>query len=202
MRALLKLVNSVTITLLLFSCASIVGIEDAELDPEFEGTGGQAGGGVEPALCDVYCDTVLENCTDEHRVYTSRAICLVACESMDPGEEGDDEGNTVQCRLLNAMLAEQLEEPDVHCPIAGPGGDGVCGENCDGFCTVAMPACPDVFEDTEECLDECNEEYEDLGGYDVSQMGGPTVQCLLYHASAATVGPNPHCLHVAGDGPC
>jgi hypothetical protein len=196
---------------LALSCASLVGIEDAELDPELAGSGGQNGnsgsggsGGEpsEPTLCEEYCDTVLANCTGEHRVYTSPAICLTACAGMDPGQEGDDEGNTVHCRLLNAGLALELEEPEVHCPIAGPGGDATCGDNCEGFCAIAIPACPGVFEDEDECLDECSQEYDDIGGYDVSQMAGETVQCLLYHASAATVGPNPHCTHVAGDGPC
>jgi hypothetical protein len=53
----------------------------------------------------------------------------------------------------------------------------------------------------DSCAGVC-QRLPDNGGYDSSIQKGNSVQCRLYHASAATLDPTVHCPHVAGVGPC
>jgi hypothetical protein len=50
--------------------------------------------------------------------------------------------------------------PGLHCRHAGPGGDGQCGDNCTGFCTLVMHACEDQpappYLSEGECVLACN----------------------------------------------
>lgn len=243
----------------IFACASIVGIGEAELDPEQSGgaggTGGARGGagnagragssspggeggtpagaGGEPSagvggqgtagaggeaggtgeagsggeggggtfdLCPTYCETVMRNCTAPFQVYTSVEVCLRACAVLPQGRPGTETGNSVACRLSHAEHIELIGEAGTQCPIAGPGGDGVCGDNCDGFCTLRQGIC-DAGLDLRACDTECGA-LVDLGGYTTSQDSGGSVQCRLYHVSAATFGTAVHCPHAAGAPPC
>jgi hypothetical protein len=192
-------------------CALVLGIEDANLDPL--GGGGQAGSGsgsdastVDAAGgedgCALYCETVLSNCQGEHAVYASPEICTATCAFFEPGTAGDASGNTVACRTRHATLARSTGEPGSHCPAAGPGGDGSCGSNCEGYCTVFMRACLDFFGSQAACLDDCASAVPDLGGFDTSFTSGNSLQCRLYHVSAASVDPATHCHHAAGHAVC
>jgi hypothetical protein len=205
---------------LLVSCASLVGIEDAKLDPQL-GTGGvgsggqpahtgggsgladagQGGDGGDPtlALCGRYCTTVMKNCTGPVQVYESRAVCLRVCQALDPGTPDDRSGNTIGCRFFHAKQIELVGEEATECPAAGPGGDGVCGTNCEGYCSLLHALCPPEL--GVECGATCPDVH-DLGGYNSSQTSGLTLQCRLYHVSAATIDPVFHCPHAAGAGPC
>jgi hypothetical protein len=221
------------------ACASIVGIEDAEVDPTLRlgeggaqggdggsatggdagaggeaaeggtagsnggasgGTvGGQGGGGADagagPPLCDEYCDAVIANC-DTHRVYASPLICQAICEILAPGSPGDRSGNTVHCRLSNAELAVATGEPTEHCPAAGPGGAGICGDDCASYCVLMAHFCPD-FGTEEECRGNCPS-IPTIGGYNTTMTSGNTLECRLYHVSAATQDARTHCPHAAG----
>ncbi|HWA72597.1 MAG TPA: hypothetical protein VG937_09690 [Polyangiaceae bacterium] len=211
----------------LLSCAGLVGIDDAKLDPESvrggapsatggassggqnsasggaTGTpdGGQGGEGANPtvALCARYCEAVMANCTGPVQVYESLPVCLRACQVMDPGTPQDRMGNTIGCRLFHAKQIELIGEEATECPAAGPGGDGVCGTNCRGYCSLLEGLCPAQF--NAECVSSCKD-IPDLGGYNSMQMSGLTLQCRLYHVSAATLVPDFHCPHAAGAGPC
>lgn len=205
---------------LLASCASLVGIEDAKLDPEAgsggAGTGGQTaqsggisgvtdagqgGDGGDPTLplCVRYCNAVMKNCTGLAQVYESAAVCLRVCQTLDPGTPDDRSGNTIGCRFFHAKQIELVGEEATECPAAGPGGDGVCGTNCQGYCTLLQGLCPPAL--GVECRATCPE-LTDLGGFDSSKTSGQTLQCRLYHVSAATLDPAFHCPHAAGAGPC
>lgn len=201
------------------SCASLVGIEDAGLDPELArggasatggrgsggqseaGQGGAAGEGGDPTLvqCIRYCDAVMKNCTGPVQVYESTVVCLQVCRQLDPGSPGDRTGNTVACRLFHANQIELIGEEESECPAAGPGGDGVCGTNCDGYCTLFRGLCPAAL--SVECAANCAT-VADLGGYTSAATTGATLQCRLYHVSAATLDADFHCPHAAGVGPC
>jgi hypothetical protein len=198
-------------------CADLLGFEPAELDPI--SIGSDAGtraplppqvtpdaGDAAPTLCERYCDTVLAACGRDadgtsYAVYDSRLTCLTQCAWLDPGQAGDQSGNSVSCRLNSARLALQLpgERPSA-CPAAGPGGDGVCGTNCEGYCTLMQAECSAVL-DTSDCATLCPA-IPDLGGFDTSQIQGNSLQCRLYHLQAASVSPVNHCPHVAGGFPC
>ena len=183
-------------------CSGILGLEEARLDSS------PAEGGPPATLCDRYCDAALANCPDNTdqggpnlTLYFSRAECMATCAVFPEGEEGDERVNTMHCRLRAAQLALDLKDP-AYCPRAGPGGNGFCGENCDGFCTMARAQCTDAFvelqsELTDENCDEFCAELPDLGGFVIDQDSGNSVQCRIYHASAATLDASTHCLHVA-----
>jgi hypothetical protein len=177
------------------ACAQVLGIEDAALDPRF----------ATEALCNEYCNTVEANCTGEFDVYTSPDTCRGVCSALQPGEPGVAVGNTIHCRLANAKAAESTQEFGQHCPAAGPGGDGICGENCESYCTVLEKACPNEFarfDGAGDCVSECEANVPDLGGFDISQDEGNSMQCRLYHVSAASDKPVPHCKHAIGDELC
>jgi hypothetical protein len=184
-------------------CSSVIGIEEARLDVG-TGTGGAP---VAQSLCEKYCASAMTNCTGDFKLYFSTAECLTTCAVFDEGSEGDKSGNTVSCRLRFADLAGTVGEPSVNCPAAGPGGNGRCGSNCEGFCAMALAACgsflPELPRDFEP--DQCEEfcgTLPDSHDFDIRKDVGDSVQCRIYHSSAATIDPDTHCRHVAGVGPC
>lgn len=162
------------------------------------GQGGSGGG--DPA-CAAYCGSVMANCVDAYKVYSSEATCLAVCAELPPGSAGDQSGNTVACRAANAAEAGATGEPEVHCPIAGPGGEGVCGTNCEGYCTLMLAVCAGYFSTEAECQSACAG-VPDPAGYGVSSTKGNTLDCRLYHLSAAAIAPQVHCPHAAGQAPC
>lgn len=167
-------------------CESIAGIEDRTLDPS-----GSAGG----ELCKSYCAVVMDACTGERAVYASQDTCLATCAALPAGSEGDTNQNTVQCRVRQAKFAKSTGEPAVHCPNAGPGGNGACGTNCESYCTLFEKACPDDAELVANCPASCLG-IKDAGFFDVElQHGGDTLQCRLVHTSSALVNPEVHCGH-------
>jgi hypothetical protein len=202
-------------------CAAVLGIEQATHDSKLDnggagnggtgnaGTGG--GGGGNKPLCETYCDTVGASCTGTNEQYESRAVCLRTCARLEEGQAGDDAGNTIQCRLHYAESAASAPgEAAGACSAAGPGGaqldaPNVCGSYCEGLCAIALDTCKGAnfrFTSLSECKAAC-ETLPDLGNYNDKIIEGNSVQCRLYHVSAAQIDPIIHCPHVGGDvGPC
>ena len=201
-----RIVHAVTAAFLLLGsthCGSLVGIEDAKCDPNLP----ECNPGGPSTLCRDYCSTVMANCKGDNAVYEGSATCYAVCKALPEGKAGDDSGNTVRCRLHQAEEAgpQGVNEPAQHCPGAGPGGQGpegevLCSENCDGFCSIMQSVCDD-YGSLEACKTACKA-VPDLGGYDTSHSAGDSVQCRLWHVSAAADEPNPHCLHAAGKSYC
>jgi hypothetical protein len=206
---------------LIGACSTVLGFEDASLDPQWaadsgvpsggaggDGSGGDtSGGGGEGgglvASCRTYCEEVAANCVLKNKQYTSIDTCMGVCAVLPPGSADDPSGNTLACRYDNALKAKMTGEPDVHCPRAGPGGEDTCGPNCSGYCAAMLAICPGYFDTYEECEEPCAE-LDDEPGFNVSpaNQSGPTVDCRLYHVSAATIGQEEHCPHAAGEFPC
>ena len=217
MKAYRTIIHTTLLTLLSVGCASILGIEDAELaeDADSGGSAGDGGGGSDGGNggnggnggsavgtpCEQYCDNVMNNCTAEFAVYTSRDVCLSLCETMPVGDPENPKGDTVACRIDQADKAAVTQEPGDHCPVAGLGGGDVCGENCPAFCRAMLEFCPDEYDSDEACLTDC-ESLQDLGGFNLEQDSGATVQCRIWHVGAATQATLPHCAHAAGANPC
>lgn len=171
--------------------------------------GGGLGGAppvVEAPLCDRYCETIAAACTDENEQYASLAACQAVCARLEPGTPGNFTGNTVECRLARAELAGATGEPQNYCFSAGPGGAGMCGNDCEGFCAVMVETC-DLMGTFDECLPECLN-VPNLSGppdnltYATSVQDGNSVQCRLFHVTAATLDPQFHCPHAAGLAVC
>jgi hypothetical protein len=218
------------------ACSQVLGIEEAHVDPTLDGQGDagaaaalaqgssgsaspmasafdDAGDAVTDAgagtLCDQYCTAVTAGCADTHSQYIDLAACQASCGYFPEGSPGDTEGNSVNCRLTYAQKASS--EPYTYCTWAGPGGDGKCGSNCEGFCTIMMQACTadstgkagEYFASANDCETTCAG-LEDIGSYSASdasqQRGADDVQCRLYHVGAAVADSDPmtHCPHAMG----
>lgn len=175
--------------------------------PSLAGASGDAaaGEGGQPSLCDRYCATVSESCSGALAVYTSLATCQAVCKALPQGQPGAAQGNSVECRL-RAALATTNELPH-RCSSAGPGGNGVCGSDCESLCRLRASVCAGLATtDEATCARDCAK-LESIGSYSTDvkagQYGGPHVQCRLYHVSAAAAGDaEQHCLHVDGAAPC
>jgi hypothetical protein len=228
------------------SCASILGIEDARCDPDFDvacnaadgfgtseggaagesgaaGTSasndagseaaGTAGSSDEPVapnpgdtLCGRYCASLSLNCIEGNQQYASEMACLAVCAVLEPGAPGDASGNTVECRLGRAELAGSTGEPSNYCFSAGPGGAGVCGSNCEGFCRIMTATCSELGTNA-ECLETCSLVPDrslppESEPYNTASQAGNSLQCRLFHVSAASLDPPGHCAHAAGATPC
>ena len=154
----------------------------------------------EALACEAYCATISANCTGEHTQYGSAETCLATCATLTPGTPADTGGNTLGCRTYHAGAAADM--PAVHCTHAGPGGNGVCGGNCESFCSIAAVACPDAWPDDAACQTACGTFSPDES-YDATDVGGNSFACRLYHLTAAALDPATHCAHIKGDSaPC
>jgi hypothetical protein len=176
---------------------------------------GAAGGGSMPPdpivarasqLCIDYCNIVQASCTGTSAQYASPLACLAVCEQLPAGTAGATTGNSVQCRIGRAQLAPTTGEAANYCYSAGPGGGGVCGSDCEGYCTLMTAKCTQLGS-LSQCRASCSI-VPDLSlpptnkRYDASQQSGDSLQCRLFHVSAATVDPAMHCTHAAGEALC
>jgi hypothetical protein len=223
----------VTLLGLLVGCNAVLGLEDAHVDSSIgkagsgeAGSAGTAGGGnagsdssagaggaPADSLCERYCQAVTKGCVDTHAQYTDLAACLAMCPLYPEGTPGDVSGNSINCRLDFALKAPG--EPLTYCTWAGPGGDGKCGSNCEGFCTLMTPTCTkettladgDFFASNDACLTTCAG-LPDVGNYsatdDKLQSGTDHVECRLYHVGAAIFADDAatHCPHAMGERLC
>jgi hypothetical protein len=173
--------------LALAACQAVAGIEDRTLDPDALAPSSSP-------QCKEYCSVVMDACKNKNAVYTTEAICLGVCAQLDPGDDEDTAGNTVACRLYQAKIAK--DEPD-YCKGAGPGGNNVCGTDCEAYCEFFPKACPASYEykSTKDCVRYC-EGLPSQPDFDVSRdHDGDTIECRLVHASSATTKPAEHCPH-------
>ncbi len=147
--------------------------------------------------CENYCTQIASSCTGGNQQYGSMTECMATCGHFPLGALADTTGNTLGCRTYHAGAA--MTGADVHCRHAGPGGDGACGANCLGFCTLVLGSCTGAmapYADMNACMTAC-------GGFDTNppyssmQTGGNTFACRLYHATMASANPGMHCSHTA-----
>jgi hypothetical protein len=174
---------------------------------------GSSGAGGSPSPCDEYCSLMATDCRGNNAQYIDVDACHEACRWFPTGVPGDTHGNSLDCRLTYANKAHS--EPYTYCTWAGPGGDGKCGTNCEGFCTLMMAACTAAstgpghayFDSMMDCQASC-QELADVGSYSTSntsqQMGADHVQCRLYHVGAALAEDDAftHCPHAIGERLC
>lgn len=207
--------KAVLLLSVLFGCANIASIHDAQLQTD-QASGGTASTQQDTSLCASYCETVMANCSDALSVYASREACMGVCSQLQlagkTGTPGDQSGNTIQCRLTQAKSAKSTGEPDGYCFAAGPGGGDVCGTNCEGYCVLLQKTCPNEFSTAQfnnsvtYCITNACTRIPTLdAGYNAEQAAGNSINCRLYHVSAANAdsqAPGIHCPHAAGAPPC
>jgi len=150
--------------------------------------------GTPSPTCEAYCALMADNCPAS---YPDAAACLAVCATLpDDGAEGDEDGNTVQCRTYHAGVA--ADDAALHCPHAGASGGGVCGTYCEAYCSIVEDSCGDIYPDTETCMSECAAFPQD-GEPDTT--AGDSVQCRIYHGSfPALADPATHCAHTTPSG--
>jgi len=180
--------------LLALGCQQVVGAKERSLDPSLS-----VDAGAPSALCTNYCAQVMKSCTGEQAQYVSLPVCLADCSHLPPGEPGAQFGNSVQCRIQEATLAERTGEPAEHCSAAGPEGTDpmgapLCGSTCESYCALILPTCDTAFSSTQACEFACKTMH-DLKHYDISIQRGNSVQCRIFHVSAATQAKASHCPH-------
>lgn len=159
---------------------------------------------VPPApTCADYCALVQTACAPDHQQYSDMDDCLASCLAFPVGEATDTGGDTLGCREAYARTAaKSAAQAAMHCAHAGPGGDGVCGENCGGYCDIAMTYCTSahdakLYDTRAACLSDCAMREDDVAlsaGAGVRTDMGNSVACLLYHAQMGSVAPSGHCL--------
>jgi hypothetical protein len=78
--------------------------------------------------CATYCAQLATNCTGDNAQYNDTADCMAYCgAAMWPaGTPGEAAGNTLACRIYHGGTPA-MTSAAMHCPHAGPSGDGVCG---------------------------------------------------------------------------
>lgn len=154
--------------------------------------------------CTDYCTTIAANCTAANLMYANTNECMATCMRFTPGTVGQTSGNTLGCRLYHAgNAAGSQQNADTHCRHGGPGGDGLCGSNCEGFCTIVLGSCTggnmQFGGSMTTCMTECAA-FNTSPIY-VANATGNNFACRLYHATAAANAPGTHCSHVATASP-
>jgi hypothetical protein len=149
--------------------------------------------------CADYCAAIEAACIGTHQQYSDRDDCMASCTAFPVGAAGDSTGDTLGCRLSHARdAARDLTV----CPQAGPGGDGVCGDSCGGYCDIAMKFCTDanaakIYDTRAACLADCATRMSTVklnaGSPDRTDLGNE-VACVLYHVQMGAVAPGNHCL--------
>lgn len=175
-----KLVALALLALGLGACQAIAGIEERKLDPDAASTQANS------KQCKDYCTTVMANCSGANGVYTTEQVCLGVCAALDPGDPNEPVGNTVACRARQARL---VKEPETDCLGAGPGGNGVCGTDCEAYCQIYPQICAADYEykTTDDCLKACSGLIEQPNRYNLTtDHSGDTIECRLVHTSAAS----------------
>ena len=156
--------------------------------------------------CASYCAAVMANCTGANAQYSSEAACLGTCSAYAQGTTGATSGNTLSCRAYHAGAAPA--DAALHCPHAGPAGDGACGGNCEGFCAVAVAKCSTQFADVPTCTTACTAFPMSTAHYTDATTSGNSFACRMYHLSVAATdaaSATTHCPHtttVSAPGTC
>jgi hypothetical protein len=163
----------------------------------------------------------MTNCKGKYEQYRNFEQCVEVCKRLPEGTSGDENVNSVQCRVRQAAFAES--EPFVYCKSAGPLGAGKCGSNCVAYCSLMQTTCTaestsgnlelSYFADSQACLAACGAiptheddptQYSSSATASPSCFVGNTVYCRIYHVAAALEqdAPDEHCPHAMGGDPC
>lgn len=166
--------------------------------------GGASGANVCGSWCQVYCDMILDACEDS---YSGQASCQTACEGFDDNGNIDDAtGDTVQCRIFHASVANN----DDHCTHASEvstadtcGGGGGNEPSCADYCAAITASCSGAnvqYGSEADCLTACNGNvlHWETGTLDDTNVN--TLGCRQYHVGAAANDPATHCIHAGPTG--
>ena len=150
--------------------------------------------------CENYCSLYATACKDFSE-YANDEECLAQCAQWPVGQPNETAGDSLGCRTYHVEVAG-MADAKLHCPHAGPTGDGVCvsadAPTCDDYCTTYFANCKaklNLYTDMADCTDQCSEWYPGIK----DATAGDSVGCREYHAGVAIGDPDTHCPH-AGPG--
>ena len=135
------------------------------------------------SACDVYCGEMLQRCPD---LYPSASDCQRECSeppgggTIAQGAQGDTEGNTLACRITQAL--------EGNCGEASLDESPSCeGDLCETYCeTMENTICADAYSGIDNCLANCA-----LLPPGTTDEDANTVACRQKYALAATIEPSP-----------
>lgn len=159
----------------------------------FVGCGGD--GDTTDGPCQDYCRLVMRNCAGDDRQYSAIDNCEATCATFEVGDPEVHEGNTIECRTFWAAIAEG--DPTV-CAMAGPGGNGQCGTNCESFCAATQAICGGEDDAPYGSVAECETACAGFApepAYTANVVSGDSLACRIYHMTAASTDPGLHCPH-------
>ncbi|MEK6606999.1 MAG: hypothetical protein AABZ30_04990 [Myxococcota bacterium] len=105
--------------LAIMTMAAAIGFGACSGDDEGDEGEAESESEAEADLCETYCECMEKTCPD---AFTDGEACRTECQGVPEGAEGDEAGNTVQCRIYHCNLAGA--DSDTHCPHAA--GDAIC----------------------------------------------------------------------------
>lgn len=193
-------------------CLQVADIKERKFEPGLADGGagndaGDGGGGAQDAevrhpdedQCAEYCAEVKESCP---AAFFADEYCPRVCPHFALSEGPDPtSGNTFECRLDQVKTAKLIGADDSreHCLRAGPGGDGVCGTNCESYCQLFSTICADYPQAANDCINQCKKLPSDPAAAAAEAFGAnnDTIECRLAHLSAAAIAPDPHCEHAS-----
>ena len=176
---------------------------------------------VQLSHCENYCDAVVKNCKGKYEQYRTFDQCIEVCKRLPAGTPGDENVNTVECRIRQARFAES--EAFLYCKSAGPLGAGKCGSNCVSYCSLMDATCNksstegnvelSYFDSTQACLSNCAAIPDDPKGptyysssatIEPNSLVGNNVYCRTFHVAAGIEqdSASEHCPHAMGGDPC
>jgi hypothetical protein len=173
-----------------------------------QGGTGNTGGGTnfDVPSCATYCSMIEDNCGDTPQYFDGS--CESICAEFSAGLSTDPTGadvtggtDTLACRAYHVSVAG-MTEPELHCPHAGPVGEGQCsGEGkVEAFCALQNAICgTDQYATEADCVTDIAT-VTDGGPYDATHQADNTLSCRTYHLTAAAVDAATHCQHTGGPG--
>jgi hypothetical protein len=162
----LVLAGAGTATGWLAGCNAVLGIGDAQLEPDAGAATVEPDSGemilADPLTCDNYCTVIGQNCQGEFQEYLpgidgGNDLCEQICQIYlaplsqnsypyysSAGTEPPNE-NSLGCRLWHAHAAgiASTGGPATHCRHAGPLGSTLCGGPIAPFCGLDWTFCTD-----------------------------------------------------------
>jgi hypothetical protein len=154
--------------------------------------------------CKAYCDLTETNCGafgSTNNKYADEAACLDACAYFPASSKIGAASavlNSLQCRTYHAGAPAAFDAA-IHCPHAMADGGGACGTKCAAYCDRAMANCNGsnaIYGSRSLCEASCVA----FPAGTLADVGGNTLGCRFYHASAARLNPSLHCPHASVDG--
>jgi hypothetical protein len=117
--------------------------------------------------------------------YYDTPSCLKTCALFPKGSTYGEMANSLGCRQAHAHYA--LQDPATHCPHAGAGGGGMCGQRCEDYCALVMSYCTVAngadppYASNADCMSACAAYPYNTAGPDYDPNATSKLNCLDYH---------------------